>query len=91
MRYARWFATRNACATGDRLSSATAVFIFWIAGIVRSALTAFSVRVIAGPSDFRRLCLTTGATFWNPNTFFGSVRIAYLPVADASDLERLER
>ena len=76
----------GATAAGRCWSSATAAFIFWIAGIVSSALTLLIVCANAGPSAARTLCLTIGATFWNPNTPFGSASITYLPVVSCGSV-----
>ena len=77
----RWLALRNLSATlaGDSLSIETALFISWIAGIVKSALTLLSVSSKAGPSCSRTFLLRRGATFWKPKTCLGSSSNLNLP------------
>ena len=59
------------------MSRSTAAFIFRIASSLSFALTAFSVCAKAGPCAVRIFWLTTGAAFWKPKTFFGSVSTTY--------------
>jgi hypothetical protein len=53
------------------------LFIAAIAGVVSLAETALTVFVNVGPAAFSTDVFTSGVTFWNPVTCFGSASTVY--------------
>jgi len=65
-----------ATAAGNFLSTATALFIAIVAGIVSFAETAFTVSTSVGSAA--SAFVSTGTTFWKPKMCFVSVSTVYL-------------
>ena len=53
------------------------MFIAIIAGVVSLADTAFTVVMNVGPAAWSTEVVTSGVTFWNPVTCFGSASTVY--------------
>ena len=65
------------------------LFILMIAGRVSRALTLLIVCANAGPSAATTDALTTGATFWKPNSFLVSVSTVYLPLCSCGSVVKI--